>query len=74
MERIRKYVVVTQFDVISKHLFREAEEILEEEFKISDLRAEIRNRYFTNPNQASQLHDGEYCSPPGYATLISQFK
>lgn len=41
MARIRKDVVVTQFDILAQHLFGEAEESLEVEFKISDLRAEI---------------------------------
>jgi hypothetical protein len=41
MARIRKDVVVTQVDILSQHLFGEAEESLEIEFKISDLRAEI---------------------------------
>jgi hypothetical protein len=41
MARIRKDVVVTQFDILAQHLFGRAEESLEVEFKISNLRAEI---------------------------------
>lgn len=41
MARIRKDVVMTQVEILSQHLFGEAEETLEVEFKISDLLAEI---------------------------------
>jgi hypothetical protein len=41
MAWIIKDVVVTQFDIQSQHLFGEAEESLEVDFKVSDLCAKI---------------------------------